>query len=62
MDKKTKNIIFRASEDELKLLKTKAQLLTGGNISEFIRDAILNYNPKKGVKMVENDSKQSGEN
>jgi len=63
MTKKTKNIIFRASAEELALLQAKAKLLTGGNISEFIRDAILNYSPKTAVKMVEpDDSKQSGEN
>lgn len=36
---------FRVSEAEEKIIREKAEKLTGGNLSEFIRYAALNFQP-----------------
>lgn len=43
---KTKLLIVRANDIEQKVLKAKAEKFTGGNYSEFLRLAILRYDPE----------------
>ena len=46
-DEKRKNFTMRMSQEELKTLQAKADLYTNGNLSEWIRYAAFNYQPKK---------------
>lgn len=43
---KTKLIIVRANEIETRMLKAKAKKFTGGNYSEFLRLAIMRWEPE----------------
>lgn len=42
---KTKTLVFRARDLEFRVLKAKAMKFNGGNYSDFLRDAILNWEP-----------------
>jgi len=39
----------RVDNEELQVILTKARLYCGGNLSEYVREATLNYRPVKKV-------------
>lgn len=41
---------FRTDNEEQREILTKAQLYNGGNVSEYLRTAALNYRPIKKVQ------------
>jgi len=45
-DTKDKGIMFRATKLEQAVLKEKADKFTGGNISDFLRHAIMRWEPE----------------
>lgn len=42
---KKKNVNFKMSSDELEMARVRAEKYAGGNLSAFIREAILKYIP-----------------
>ena len=44
---KTRNVVARVTPEEEEVLNNKANEYTGGNVSDFIRHAFLNWEPKK---------------
>jgi hypothetical protein len=52
----TSNIAVRLNKNELKTLNRKAKKFTQGNMSEFIRQALLAWDPVNCVSSVSNAS------
>jgi len=44
---KNERIIFRLKEDEKNMLRVRALLYAEGNLSAYLRHAVLNYMPLK---------------
>lgn len=40
----------RVNTDEMKQILARAHKYTGGNVSEFVRDAVLNWKPESKKK------------
>ncbi len=45
-DVKGKTIAIRLTQQEYKIALVRAKKLTGGNLSDFIRHAIINWSPE----------------
>jgi hypothetical protein len=47
-NKKPQSLVaFRVTKEELKIIKNKSKKLTAGNVSDFVRHAVLSWNPEE---------------